>query len=144
MEIFLQLLLAVFLGSLLGLERQYKKKEAGLKTYSLVTLGSAFFVILAYQSLNYFSSYNISFDPTRIIGQIVLGVGFIGAGLIIFRGFHIEGLTTATGLWVASAIGVAVGLKMYFPAVFVTLLAVAVLSVFRIIEEKVFRKDEKG
>lgn len=141
MEIFFQLLLATLLGGLIGLEREYKRKEAGLRTYSLVALGAAFFIIISYQTAGFFAGFaGVSFDPTRIIGQIVLGIGFLGAGLIIFRGFHIEGLTTAAGLWVTSAVGVAIGVKLYLPAVFVALVAVGILSGLRLVEEKFFGK----
>jgi putative Mg2+ transporter-C (MgtC) family protein len=144
-QIIIQLILATFLGALIGLEREYKKKEAGLRTYSLVSLGAAFFTIISYTAFESFADQaGIDFDPTRIIGQIVLGIGFLGAGLIIFRGFHIEGLTTAAGLWVAAAIGVAVGTKLYFPAIFATFLVIGILSGLRIFEEKFFEKSGSG
>ncbi|TSC75879.1 MAG: putative Mg2+ transporter-C (MgtC) family protein [Parcubacteria group bacterium Gr01-1014_30] len=135
------MLLAALLGGFIGLEREYKKKEAGLRTYSLVALGACFFVIVAFESFNVFKNEAaVDFDPTRIIGQIAVGIGFLGAGLIIFRGFHVEGLTTAAGLWVTAAVGVAVGAKLYLPSVFVALLAVIVLAGLRFAEEKFFRK----
>lgn len=141
MEIFLQLLLAALLGGLIGLEREYKRKEAGLRTYSLVALGAAFFIIISYETAGVLlGQVGVNFDPTRVIGQIVLGIGFLGAGLIIFRGFHIEGLTTAAGLWVTAAVGVAVGAKLYFQAIFVALVAVGILSGLRLVEEKFFGK----
>jgi putative Mg2+ transporter-C (MgtC) family protein len=145
MEIFIQLLLATLLGGLIGLEREYKRKEAGLRTYALVALGAAFFVIISYETATFLADRaGINFDPTRIIGQIVLGIGFLGAGLIIFRGFHIEGLTTAAGLWVTSAVGVAVGAKLYLPALFVSLIAVGVLSGLRLVEERFFGKKHES
>ncbi len=141
-QIIVQLLLAAVLGGLIGLEREYKRKEAGLRTYSLVSLGAAFFTIISFETFRLLADQSgISFDPARIIGQIVLGIGFLGAGLIIFRGFHIEGLTTAAGLWVTAAIGVAVGAKLYFPAIFVSLLAIGILAGLRLVEEKVFGKS---
>lgn len=144
LELALQLILATILGGLVGLEREYRKKEAGLRTYSLVSLGAAFFVIIAYQSAKTFIAQQIglNFDPTRIISQIVLGVGFLGAGLIIFRGFHIEGLTTAAGLWVAAAIGTAIGVRLYSLALLATFLAIGILAGLRLIEEKFFDKKK--
>lgn len=137
----MQLLLATLLGAFIGLEREYKRKEAGLRTYSLVALAAAFFIIISYESARPFlGQAGVSFDPTRVIGQIVLGIGFLGAGLIIFRGPHIEGLTTAAGLWVTAAVGVAVGVKSYFLAVFVSLIAVGILAGLRLVEEKFFGK----
>lgn len=144
METFLQLVLAVILGGLLGFEREYNRKEAGLRTFALVCLGAAFFTIIAYDSVRiFFEKPPVGFDPSRIIGQIVLGIGFLGAGLIVYRESHVEGLTTAAGLWVAAAIGAAVGAKLYFPAVFATFLALFVLIGLRLIEEKFIKRREK-
>jgi len=143
-QIIFQLFLAAFLGGLVGLEREYKRKEAGLRTYSLVSLGAALFTITSFQV--YFSLLDapgVSFDPSRIIGQIVVGIGFIGAGLIIYRQFHIEGLTTAAGLWMAAGIGIAVAVKFYWTAVFAALLAVVILAGLRLLEEKLEGKTAK-
>lgn len=142
METFLQLTLAALLGGLVGLEREYNRKEAGLRTFALVSLGAAFFTIIAFESLKTFSG-NSAFDPARIIGQIVLGIGFLGAGLIIYRESHVEGLTTAAGLWVAAAIGAAVGIKFYLPAVFVTILIIGVFTGLKSIEEKFIKRREQ-
>lgn len=141
MEIFWQLALATILGGLVGLEREYNKKEAGLRTFALVSLGAAFFTIIAFESLKLFNDV-AAFDPSRIIGQIVLGIGFIGAGLIIHRELRVEGLTTAAGLWVVAAIGSAVGVKLYAPAIFVAVLMLIVLSGLRIIGERFIKRRE--
>lgn len=136
-----QLLLAAFLGGLVGLEREYKQKEAGLRTYSLVSLGSALFIIITFQvSASLLAQSGISFDPSRIVGQIVVGIGFLGAGLIIYRQFHVEGLTTAAGLWVTAGIGIAVAMEFYFIATFTALLAVLILAGLRVFEEKFVEK----
>ena len=141
-RIILQLLLASVLGGIIGLEREYKKKEAGLRTYSLVSLGAALFTIVGLESFFIFSGKNgIGFDPSRVIAAVVMGVGFIGAGLIIYREFRVEGLTTAAGLWVAAAVGVSVGVQLFSTAVFVTFLAVGILAGLRLIEEKLFDKS---
>jgi len=140
--IIIQLLLSALLGGLVGFEREYKRKEAGLRTYTLVSLGAALFTIVSIKSFDYFAGRpGVNFDPGRIIGQIVLGVGFLGAGLIVFKDFHIEGLTSAAGLWMVAGIGSAVGSGLYFVAVFVTFLTIGILAGLRIIEEKVFHKD---
>jgi len=136
-QIIIQLILAVFLGGLMGIEREYKGKQAGLRTYSLVCLGAAFFTIIASESSKLFP---IAFSPVQIIGQIILGVGFLGAGLIVFKESHIEGLTTATGLWVAAGVGVAVGAGLYFLAIFVTFLTIVILAGLRFVEERFFKK----
>jgi len=141
METFGQLILAVLLGGLVGLEREYNRKEAGLRTFALVSLGAAFFTIIAYEAVKiFFETPPVGFDPTRIIGQIVLGIGFLGAGLIIYKESRVEGLTTAAGLWVVAGIGAAVGTKLYLPAVFVTFLVITVLTGLRLAEERFIKK----
>jgi putative Mg2+ transporter-C (MgtC) family protein len=143
-QIFLQLLLAAILGGLVGLERGYKRKEAGLRTYALVSVGSALFTIIGFEIFSGFiSKTGISFDPSRIIAAVVMGVGFIGTGLIIYRQFHIEGLTTAAGLWLVAAIGSAVGSQLYMIAIFAAFLGIGILSGLRLIEEKLFGKDSE-
>lgn len=128
-RIILQLLLAVILGSLIGIEREYVGKAAGIRTYALVALGAALFTIISREAFDAFIGLEgVRYDPSRIASQVVLGVGFIGAGLIIFRGFKIEGLTTAAGLWVAAAIGMAIGVEFYVSALFTTFLVVVVLE----------------
>jgi len=141
-QIIFQLLLAALLGGIVGLEREYKRKEAGLRTYALVSLGSALFTIIAFEVFqNFLGKPGAGIDPLRVIQAIAIGIGFIGAGLIIYRQSYIEGLTTAAGLWVVSAIGIAVGVKLYFPAIFVSLVAIGILAGLRLVEEKVFGKE---
>jgi putative Mg2+ transporter-C (MgtC) family protein len=137
LEIVLQLFLAIILGGIVGLEREFTRKEAGLRTFSLVSLGASLFVIVAYKIFDLLEGrHGIEFDPTNIIGQIVLGVGFLGAGLIIFRRVRVEGLTTAAALWVAAGIGAAIGVHFYFIAIFVTFLTLLVLAGFRLVEAR--------
>jgi putative Mg2+ transporter-C (MgtC) family protein len=142
-KIVFQLSLAALLGGLIGVERETQKKEAGLRTYILVSIGAALFTSISFHVFRLFiNEAGITFDPARIIGQIVLGVGFLGAGMIIFRGSHIEGLTTAAGLWLVAAIGSAVAVQLYLPAIFTTFLALLVLSGLKIVEQKIFHKEE--
>jgi putative Mg2+ transporter-C (MgtC) family protein len=144
LEIIFQLFLAGLLGGLVGIEREYKGKEAGFRTYTLVSLGAALFTIISIESFNSFLGVTgIIFDPSRIVGQIVLGIGFLGAGLIVYRQSHIEGLTTAAGLWVAAATGTAVGFHLYFAAVFVSFFTILILAGLAIVEEKLFGKGIK-
>jgi putative Mg2+ transporter-C (MgtC) family protein len=140
-QVIFQLILAALLGGLLGLEREYWKKQAGIRTFSLVALGSTLFTILALEGFNSFPG---KIDPTRVIQAIAVGIGFIGAGIIFHRGFAIEGLTTAAGLWVAAGIGGAVGAKLYFLAIFCTFLAIFILAGVGEIEKKFFKKEEKS
>lgn len=141
-QIIFKLILAVILGGVIGIEREYKRKEAGLQTYSLVTLGACLFTVIACELFYFFMDKpGIDFDPSRIILAVATGIGFIGAGAIIYREPHIEGLTTAAGLWAVAAIGVAVGIGLYFVAALATCFAVIILIAFGELEKKIFRKD---
>lgn len=134
--IFIQLVVALILGSLVGLERTLAGKMAGMRTFALVAVGSALFVIIA----DFYSRSHIGleiFDPLRVAAAVVTGVGFIGAGLIIFDRDGVHGLTTAAGLWVAAAIGVGIGLKLWWPAIFTTFLVLFTFAPMWFIEEKV-------
>ena len=136
LEIFCQLLLATFLGAIIGLEREYKRKEAGLQTYSLVALGTCLFTIVSFS----LAKLLINFDPSPILIAIGVGMGFIGAGTI-FRGEgKIEGLTTAAGLWVTAAIGLAIGTQFYFLAITATLLVLLIFVGLGFLEGKIFKK----
>lgn len=143
-KIFLQLLLATCLGALIGLEREIKKKQAGLQTYSLVSLGSCLFTLIGFELFSFFGGRTgVNFDPSRIIQAIAIGIGFIGAGVIFRQPSGIVGLTTAAGLWATAAIGITVGAKLYYLAIFATFLTLLVLAGFGALENKFFEK-EKG
>ena len=140
-EIICQLFLATVLGALIGLEREIKRKEAGLQTYSLVALGTCLFTIIFFELFNsFFGKTGISFDPSRIIMAIAIGIGFIGAGVIFRQSSGVIGLTTAAGLWATAAIGIAVGVKLYFLAIFTTFLSLFILAGFGLLEEKILKK----
>ncbi len=139
-EVITQLVLASLLGALIGLEREYRQKGAGLRTYTLATLGSCLFTIIALKlGILYYRESGINYDPTRIIQAIAMGIGFICGGVIFHQGGTVAGLTTAAALWVSAGIGIAVGTKFYFEAIFASLLTILILSVFRILEERVFK-----
>ena len=125
---FAKMLLAVALGGVIGTERALLARQpAGMRTFSLVSLGAALFVITGnYVNLAYLGIVN--FDPTHIPAAVVTGIGFIGAGLIIFRGDTLHGVTTAAALWIVAAIGVAVGFGMYSIAIFATLLTLIIFT----------------
>jgi len=134
-----QLTLAAVLGMLIGLEREHRNKPAGLRTYTLVALGATLFTTL---SVNAADSLGVfAFDPSRIASQVVVGIGFIGGGLIFLRGDRMEGLTTAAGLWATAAIGMAVGFGFYLLAVYTTLLVLLVLSALKYLEDKIHAHD---
>jgi putative Mg2+ transporter-C (MgtC) family protein len=125
-EFYGRLILALFLGMALGIERTISGKRAGMRTFALVSLGSCFFMVIS-ELLGHNMISAQQFDPTRIAAAIVTGVGFLGAGVIIFHQ-ELKGLTTAAGLWVASAIGVAVGSGLYTLSIFATFLALFVFT----------------
>ena len=135
-----RLVLAALLGGLIGLEREYHGRAAGFRTHLLVSLGSCLMVLLseAY-ALKYAAGMMNSFDPTRIAGQIVTGIGFIGAGTIMREGLTIRGLTTAACLWVAAGLGMAVAAGLYFLSGFTTLVALGALGVLKHLEARVRR-----
>lgn len=135
-DFFLRLITAVGLGALLGVERAFARKTAGTRTYALVSLGSALFVLVGQIiAASYAAAGLTTVDPSRIASQIVVGIGFLGTGLIIFRRTKLQGLTTAAGLWVAAAIGMAVGFGLYKIAVFATLLTLFVFTVLWFVED---------
>ena len=125
-----QLTLAAFLGMLVGFEREYRGKPAGLRTYMLVAVGAALFTIMSVES----SLGAPYFDPSRIASQVVVGIGFIGGGLILLKGDRLEGLTTAAGLWATAAVGMAVGFGFYALAIYATVLGLFVLWALRFVE----------
>lgn len=145
LRILLQLLLAVFLGAFMGIEREYVGKAAGIRTFALVALGSCLFTTLSREGFVLFLGQpGVSYDPSRLAGNVVMGIGFLGAGLIIFRGIKIEGLTTAAGLWVAAAVGMAIGCRFYLIGFFTALLVVLVLAGLRRFKlERFFGEEEK-
>jgi putative Mg2+ transporter-C (MgtC) family protein len=126
----LRLVVAAALGAAIGVEREVREREAGIRTHLLVSLGSCLFTIVSAYGFHDFliSGTNIvRADPTRIAAQIVTGIGFLGAGAIIREGLSVRGLTTAASLWVVAAIGMASGAGYYWPAVAGTLLTLFAL-----------------
>jgi putative Mg2+ transporter-C (MgtC) family protein len=116
-----QILLAVLLGGILGWQREKIGKSAGPRTYGLVAAGSALFTMLSLAAFG-------AGDPARIAAQILTGIGFIGAGVIIHKdGGAIEGVTTAAGLWAVAAVGMAVGVGWYVQAIIATFIMLVVL-----------------
>ena len=135
-NIFLQLFIAAVLGGLLGLERALAGKTAGMRTFALVSMGSALFIIISEIIGSKYLGI-AAFDPIRVASQIIVGIGFLGAGLIIFKESKISGLTTAAGLWVSAGIGTAVGYKLYSIALFVTILTLFIFTILWFVESKI-------
>lgn len=130
----LRLFLAGVMGILIGLEREYRAKEAGYRTHFLVALGSALLMIVSqYGFSDVLERDLVRLDPSRIAAQVVSGIGFIGAGTIILQKQIVRGLTTAAGIWATSGIGLAIGAGMYgigIAATVLVLLGLEVLSFF--------------
>jgi putative Mg2+ transporter-C (MgtC) family protein len=129
-EILLRVVLAGVLGGAIGLERELREREAGLRTHLLVAVGAALFTMVsayAWTDWHFSNAEGLVFDPTRIAAQIVTGIGFLGAGAIIRQGLSIRGLTTAATLWVVAAIGMAAGAGYYPAAVITTVLVLVTL-----------------
>jgi putative Mg2+ transporter-C (MgtC) family protein len=122
-EILLKILLAFFLGGLIGFERELSQKEAGFRTNILIAVGSTLLTILSQR----IAATSAISDPARIIAQIVTGIGFLGAGAIIQAKFYIQGLTTAATIWVVAAIGISIGSGHYFLAFFVSIVVFVTL-----------------
>ena len=125
---FLKLLLAMLLGGLIGTERAIlARQSAGTRTFGLVALGACLFIIVS----NYVSSVYVGvldIQPLYVPGAIVTGIGFLGGGLIIFRGDALHGITTAAGLWITAGIGMAVGFGLYSIGVFSTILVLIMFT----------------
>ena len=141
-EIFERLVLAIFLGMLLGFERLSAGKTAGARTHALISLGAALFVIVSVMVSGAYQGA-ANFDPLRVAAQIVAGIGFLGAGIIIFTGSQLKGLTTAAGFWVAAGIGMATGYGLWTVAVSATVLTLFVFTVLWYIERIVKNISEK-
>ena len=133
-EFLLRLFVAALLGSVIGLDREYRAKEAGYRTHFLVSLGSALMMIISqYGFTEVISGHldQIRYDPGRVAAQVVTGIGFIGAGTIILQRQIVRGLTTAAGLWATSGIGLAIGAGMYvlgISAMILTLIGLEALT----------------
>ncbi len=130
--LFLKLAVAMVCGMLLGTERLLSHKAAGMRTYALVSMGAALFIITGDLV---FSRYGTAFAPSAIMTGIISGIGFMGAGVIIFRDSNVVGLTTASGLWVAAGIGMAAGFGLYTLALLTTLLSLFVFIVLWHVEQ---------
>lgn len=118
-HILLRLLLAMLLGGLVGLERERSNHAAGLRTHILVCLGSALIMMLSIYGFKDFAhELNVRIDPARLATAVITGVGFLGAGTILFTGKSITGLTTAASIWVVAAIGLASGAGFFLPPSF--------------------------
>ena len=124
-----RLVLAALFGTIIGLDREYREKEAGFRTHFLVSLGSALMMIVSQYGFSEILTHNgVSLDPSRIAAQVVSGIGFIGAGTIIFNHQIVRGLTTAASLWATAGIGLTAGAGMSWLALAATILTLVALE----------------
>jgi len=138
---FLRLIIALGLGVVIGLERSMARKTAGMRTYGLVSMGSCLFIIISQLVVADSSLYG--FDPMRTAAGIIMGIGFLCGGVIIFQNHELTGLTTAAGLWVAAGIGMAVGFGQEMLAFFTTVLTLAVFTLLWTLEHFITRKKRE-
>ncbi|QCT04225.1 MgtC/SapB transporter [Paenibacillus algicola] len=139
-SIFFRLVLALVLGGMIGWERERSNHAAGLRTHILVCMGSSLIMLLSvYGFADFVDEVNVRIDPARLATAVITGIGFLGAGTILFTGKSITGLTTAASIWVVGAIGLAVGAGFYFAAIVSTLLILVNLVVFNKLEQRYIR-----
>src|SRR5215467_3945835 len=122
----IKLLVAVLLGGIIGIERQFRDKPAGLRTNILICVGSTLFM-----------SISTAYGDTRIAAQIITGIGFLGAGSVLHSHGFVLGLTTAATIWVVAGVGMALGSGMYTVAVFATVMSLAILYFLSFVEDKI-------
>jgi putative Mg2+ transporter-C (MgtC) family protein len=133
-DITARLLIALLLGMIIGTERVWAHKTAGMRTYALVSMGSALFVIISNEIVKYYTGFS-GLNPIMMVSQIVVGIGFLGAGLIFTKDSKLMGLTTATSIWVCAGIGMAAGFKLYNIAIVATLLTLFIFIVLWFVEK---------
>lgn len=141
-EILIRLFLASLFGALVGLERERKDWTAGMRTHMMVCVGSSLIMMVSsFGFSDVLGREHIALDPARVAAQVISGIGFIGAGTILFlKQGTIRGLTTASGLWTVAAIGLATGGGMYFAACAATILALIILWALQPLERKFFQR----
>lgn len=136
-----QLILSMLLGSIVGFERRRRGQSAGVRTFSLIAMGSTLAMILSIYVPQRYEGV-LDGDPTRIAAQVISGIGFLGAGAIIQMKGSVRGLTTAAGIWMVSALGMAVGCGMYLVGIIATALIWFILVLLERIEHRVSLRSE--
>jgi putative Mg2+ transporter-C (MgtC) family protein len=130
----LPVLTSVLCGGMIGLERQLRGKPLDVRSGVLICLGTHVFIRL---SLTASAHATGNIDPTRVLGQVVTGIGFLGAGVMLTRGKHVVGVTTASVIWVLAAIGASIGFSNYAGALALALVTLAVLTILEVVENRV-------
>lgn len=134
-DIFINLFIAMALGMVIGIERFIAGKTAGMRTYTLISMGSALFVTIS--QLVTANMGGVNYDPLRIAAQVVAAAGFLGVGAIFHKDNQVSGVTTASGLWVSAGVGMAAGFGLYSVAIAVTILTLFTFIVLWFIEKKI-------
>lgn len=143
-EILIRLSIALILGGIIGFEREQSNHAAGFRTNILVCLGACLLMLLSIYGFSEFvNEWNVRVDPARLAAAVITGVGFLGAGTILFTGKKISGLTTAATLWVVAAIGLAVGAGFYFASIAVMIMVILTLWLFNKLEERYIRNKQE-
>jgi len=132
-----KLILAIILGGVIGIERERLGKPAGSRTYALITLGSCLFTIMSIQGFKQLDGVS----SAGLVSAIISGMGFLGAGVIIFHKEKLEGLTTAAALWAIASVGIAIGLGWYAVAVITAVFIFLLLFIVRKIEFRKYKKN---
>ena len=142
-ELIIRVIVGGILGGVIGFEREKRAKEAGFRTHFLVALGSTLITVISAYGFDKVADLIpiARYDPARLAAQIVSGIGFIGAGLIIFQKNVIHGLTTAAGLWVTAALGIACGVGQYELAVITTLMVLMALEMALAVDDKLNKRQ---
>lgn len=137
-EVAIRLTVALLCGGIIGLDREVRSHAAGMRTHALAAEGAALFtlagILIASEAR---ANGFVGADPSRVASTVAQGIGFLAAGVIFGSAVRVKGLTTAAGLWATAAIGVVSGAGLYFPAVFATLATVIVLSLFKLLEDRI-------
>lgn len=143
-EILIRLMVALLLGGMVGFEREQHNHAAGFRTNILVCVGACLMMLLSiYGFSDFVNEWNVRVDPARLAAAVITGVGFLGAGTILFTGKKISGLTTAASLWVVAAIGLAVGAGFYFASGAVTVMVLLTLWLFNKLEQRFIRNKKE-
>lgn len=142
-EVYLRVLVSGLLGMLMGYDREAKNKPAGFKTFTFVTVSTALITIISIYSAELYgsSNYNNRMDPMRLAAQIVSGLGFLGAGLILKDGMKVTGLTTAAMIFFAGGVGIGIGAGFYGIVIFAVLITFSASSISKFIDKKEKKKD---
>lgn len=138
LKIFWKLVVSTFAGGILGIERELAGKPAGLKTLVFVTVGSSLFSAVSFEFAKMFGG-----DPTRIAANIATGIGFLGAGAIVKRGDIVEGLTTASIIWVCGALGIVIGAGFYLTGILISVGGLMFLVLLEYLERRFIRRKKE-